>query len=240
MKLRLLSLVGVGMLVLSAVACSGGESEESDDGKGSDSGGDGDGDGDSTGDGDGDAAGDGDGDATGDGDGDATGDGDGSLGNACDPSDESGDDCPGYVTCVKNKCSAAYKTCLGAGYESGQFSGGTCEDYMNCVSKCNSGGTCDENCAAECTMGSACQTCLANEVTDCVFNECSAELGACFEVDLPDFETGGGCAELEACCASLEGDAKTSCDSLYDSVSATGDVGCGTVLSTYIYSGQCE
>src|SRR5690349_3053386 len=47
----------------------------------------------------------------------------------CDPATAAmGDNtCPEYVECAQTECASQYQECLGAGYESGDFSGGACE-----------------------------------------------------------------------------------------------------------------
>ncbi|HEY2901870.1 MAG TPA: hypothetical protein VGL59_14905, partial [Polyangia bacterium] len=54
-----------------------------------------------------------------------------------------------FTDCVATACDSEYKTCLGAGYKSGTYSG-PCGDYTKCVSACK----CDTTCASQCTQSS--------------------------------------------------------------------------------------
>jgi hypothetical protein len=65
-----------------------------------------------------------------------------------------------YSDCVTTACDSEYKTCLGAGYKSGTYSG-PCGDHTKCVSACN----CDSTCISQCTQSSECTTCEQSYAT---------------------------------------------------------------------------
>lgn len=92
-----------------------------------------------------------------------------------------GSDCQDYVDCAQANCGPAYEECLGPAFESGDFSGGACETYMECVVACD----CDDD---DCRMGcyndhfmGECMSCLTNDVGLCVATNCTTELAACSE-----------------------------------------------------------
>lgn len=104
----------------------------------------------------------------------------GSESSECDNSSSIyGTDCQAYIDCATANCGDAYGRCLGPNYESGDFSGGQCQAFMECVSACDcSDETCSSDCYEEHGAGD-CMTCLASDVGICVATSCSAELQAC-------------------------------------------------------------
>ena len=89
------------------------------------------------------------------------------------------DDCPGYTACFETACGETFATCYGEGYEDGDFSGGACEPYLECVLECD----CEQTCiAADCLSlfaEGACLTCSL-EIATCA-QECGDEAAACQE-----------------------------------------------------------
>lgn len=53
-----------------------------------------------------------------------------------------------------------------------------------------------------------------------------------------DFE--GACEDLEACCQSLPSGDRSTCENGYDSVQASGDIGCYVLVETYRQLGKCS
>jgi len=97
----------------------------------------------------------------------------------CEPqgSSQSGDSssdvkCTGedeFVNCVLDSCDSNFADCLGDSYKDGDWTGGMCEKYMDCVDKC----TCDNNsaCVGDCAtkymiQDTTCSDCLA-KIADC-------------------------------------------------------------------------
>ena len=104
----------------------------------------------------------------------------GGTSGSCNPGDPTGSmgDCPAYVECAQTACGAHYAACFGAGSESGNFSGGACETFMECSSECDcSDSTCSQTCFDN--AGSACTTCLTNDIASCVVANCFDEAQAC-------------------------------------------------------------
>ncbi|MDD5307885.1 MAG: hypothetical protein PHU25_11245 [Deltaproteobacteria bacterium] len=55
-----------------------------------------------------------------------------------------------FSSCVLDKCDGDLKKAFGSGYKSGDFSGGDCSDYIDCMNEC----TCDNlsNCSGNCVV----------------------------------------------------------------------------------------
>ncbi len=107
------------------------------------------------------------------------GDGDGD-GDGCSFEDSQDQDCPAYTECALTNCDASYQTCFGADYMNGSF-GGSCGDYMTCVTSCGcDDDTCQQTCYDnEVGMSGDCFDCLVMEIGGCVATSCSAELQEC-------------------------------------------------------------
>ncbi len=174
----------------------------------------------------------------------------GGTSSSCDPTADptgSGMACPAYVECAAAKCGTEYETCLGAGYATGDFSGASCETFMECTTGCN----CDSSCSQGCfdNAGAACSDCLLNTIGNCVTTNCFSELLSCSGGGSGGTGAGGTtgttgttktCADLQTCCNGLMGDEQTQCTTLYDQVKAGGDLACGTTYQIYQLSGQCS
>lgn len=160
----------------------------------------------------------------------------GSSSNSCDGTDPTGmgmDDCPGLVDCAETQCSDEYETCLGADYLDGDFTGGACADYMDCVVACDED---DCDCQEGCEMSQACSSCFTTTLGNCVANSCLNEALACAGGGEGGAGSGGAgglgdatCADLTACCASL-GDQAASCQQ----VAGLGqDIACSVAFTTF-------
>jgi hypothetical protein len=156
---------------------------------------------------------------------------------ACEQEDQSADcDIQPYIQCALDECGSEYQTCLGDDFMSGNFSGGACESYMECVTDA------PDQCDHDCMLDGDCEDCFLNTLVPCIQSNCSSELSDCTggqTVDLEGVGTGGTCEDLEACCASLSGDAQAECEMSLDQVRAAGDLGCGSVYTFYQISGEC-
>ena len=73
------------------------------------------------------------------------------------------------ATCVKSKCDAELKTAYGAGYASGDFTGGACSDFAKCLDACGTDCTCQNDCSIAPTG-----TCLsaAQDLQTCAMTKC--------------------------------------------------------------------
>lgn len=117
-----------------------------------------------------------DGDADADSDGDADGDADYGFEDipnpgtpdGCPPAEGDGTpdtgncteaDIQNYVNCFMEKCDAQYEQCMGANYMDGDWTGGKCEEFQDCIDACAcEDDPCQQNCAMK--MGLDCATCL--------------------------------------------------------------------------------
>ena len=173
----------------------------------------------------------------------------GSSSTGCDPTADltgSGDDsCPGYTECTEAQCDAESQRLPRRDYASGNFSGGACEDLMNCVKDCD----CDSSCTQGC-FGQA-----SSECTQCFLDLTSCTNGNCGEPQACEGSSGtngmgsGGttsagtaktCADLEACCVSASGEQQTQCQQTYDAVKDAGDAVCDATYRIFKASGICQ
>lgn len=153
-------------------------------------------------------------------------------------------ECPEYVNCTQSKCGNALSSCYGAGYESGDFSGGACETYLSCLADCSQNQNCDSTCIQGCTPDSGCQTCLLNTFGGCVQRECLSEIQECAGGEFPGGEIpmlpDKGCADLLACCETLDATMKADCISAHDILKSSGDLACAAGYLTFAANGACE
>lgn len=141
-----------------------------------------------------------------------------------------------YSECIQETCSAEYEACLGAGYASGNLSGGRCEEFIQCsmdsADPCNPTG---------CTPSDDCTACFV-EIANCGISA-ACELPECAGGGGPSpsgsVNLEGGCTELEACCASLSGDMATQCEDSVTQLMGI-DLACASALSIYQASGSCN
>jgi hypothetical protein len=143
------------------------------------------------------------------------------------------DDCDysEYTECYQTQCQSEYEMCLGAGYKQGNFSGGVCETYMECVME--SADVCENDCEidAECTN---CFLSFGTCGSSCTLPECAGG-GTTPTGTLP--QTSGGCDELEDCCGDLPEDQTQNCELV---LQAGQDSLCGLSLQTYQAGGYCQ
>ncbi|HEX2881980.1 MAG TPA: hypothetical protein VHO25_20820 [Polyangiaceae bacterium] len=147
----------------------------------------------------------------------------------CDPATDPtgmGDDCIPYSECMQENCASEYEGCLGANYQDGDFSGGSCEMFMNCMVDCD----CDEACTQDCELDSACQNCFIGlAFSSCGSQNCGDELNTCAGTQGAggSSNTGGSggtggipglsdatCADLATCCPTLDANTQPSCDAI--------------------------
>ena len=143
--------------------------------------------------------------------------------------------------CMTTKCDSAYQACLGAGYKTGNYSGGACQTYMDCVTACDcSDSACYEGCSDKIgkDMSDPCLSCLVNNLGSCEMANCAAECGISSGLGGAGGGSGAGCAALSACCAALGADSplKTSCDSV---LAANNDTACSTTYDAWKAAGNC-
>jgi hypothetical protein len=80
---------------------------------------------------------------------------------------------PACSSCIAQNCGAQAESCFGAGWQSGDFSGGTCELYFDCACRCARG---DDGCFQMCTqkMLMGCEPCYFISVGRCAAAACGA------------------------------------------------------------------
>ncbi len=145
------------------------------------------------------------------------------------------------VNCMTTKCDSAYQVCLGAGYKTGNFSGGACQTYMDCVTTCDcSDSACYDGCSDKLgsDMSDPCLSCLVNDLGSCEMSNCAAECGISSGLGGAGGGSGAGCAALSACCAALGADSpmKPSCDSV---LASNNDTACSSAYDTWKAGGIC-
>jgi len=192
----------------------------------------------------------------------------GSTGGQCPSS--TGQSCTGgdaYTQCEMAACGPQYKTCFGTNFASGDFTGGACADYINCMLPCPCDGsaaqsTCETNCSAmlTSTTGTSCMSCLTTlgtcvSAAACTKPVCSTTgttTGTATTssststlttlntstLTATSTSTGTNCAGLQACCASMTGTIATACQ---DSIANTGGVDskCALVVQGFQQGGYC-
>lgn len=145
----------------------------------------------------------------------------------CDTSD--------YSECLQTQCEAEYKDCLGNGYASGNFAGGRCKEMLDCVMAA------PDPCMNDCEISDDCTACFG-EIATCALGS-SCALPECAGGGGPTpgpTGSGGGCAALDDCCASMQdADQQEQCTQQADAVRAGGDAVCDAALSIYQASGTC-
>ncbi len=77
------------------------------------------------------------------------------------------------TSCSESNCGAQFSAAFGSGYASGNFGGGSCASYVNCLAACPCN---DVNCALGCAPSSACQTDLGAE-SMCTDQKCASQCG---------------------------------------------------------------
>ena len=140
--------------------------------------------------------------------------------------------CQPYTDCAVTKCDAEYKAALGADYKNGNF-GGECKAFMECGKACGTT-VCESSCS--CMPDTACSDSIRNTLAPCILSTCVDELYACAGLPPPQR---GSCDLLIACCNSLPSSEKTGCETSYNSVKISGDIGCANNLSAYKTAGKC-
>jgi hypothetical protein len=159
-------------------------------------------------------------------------------------------ECTDLAECQQRECRSEYEECVGPNADSGDF-GGVCESYMECASDCGSNGECDTDCLFGCisNISDDCQSCLL-AAGECGAEECPDEYEACngesttTTTNSVTSTTGGGgdgtCEDVEACCNSMEADAKEACLQQLEAIAAGGDQFCGLLLQSYQEAGECS
>ena len=131
-----------------------------------------------------------------------------------------------HWSCMTSKCDAQFSACYGSGYKDGSF-GGTCGDYITCVTACECN---DTTCMQKCPIpGDDCASCV-EKLSTCM-EQCPEP--ACMKGD----GTGDGksCTELEDCCAAKEDEEERSACEQALELAGGNDVSCGA-----IYDSMCQ
>ena len=80
---------------------------------------------------------------------------------------------PECSPCLQANCSAAAEKCYGAGYATGNVSGGACQAYTSCASACGCNDlTCLQGCSSKLTPD--CQACM-QEFNTCEQTNCKTQ-----------------------------------------------------------------
>lgn len=182
----------------------------------------------------------------------------------------SADSCPAaktYETCVIGKCDAPYKAAFGAGYASGNFSGGACASLLTCYMKCpcdatattcelacytQRDATCDTAMAAvtTCVMGSGCAypVCsdagtgtLPTSTLTSTLTSTSTLTRTSTSTSTSTGSTTGSCAAVSACCAKLiAGSNAVTYQQTCQVITSYGEATCAQILSGWVSAGVCQ
>jgi hypothetical protein len=76
--------------------------------------------------------------------------------------------------CVEGACTTAYTKCFGAGYRSGDYTGGVCKEGLECLARSAVA------CQADCSPTPTCFDCVVEDLVTC------AEGSGCPSADCPD------------------------------------------------------
>jgi hypothetical protein len=171
-----------------------------------------------------------------------------SSGGMCPGSSSSGEVCTGeeaYANCELSACGTEYKACFGANYASGNYAGGACADWMNCMMACPcdaTATTCETNCSMTLATaaGQTCMTCLLSlqACTDtgagasCTQPVCTSTNTTTSTATSTSTttSTGTNCAALAACCARMtDATMQTACQSAASSAGGV-DSTCALIL----------
>lgn len=130
-----------------------------------------------------------------------------------------------YYDCMNTACEDTLRTCYGAQFRAGVY-GGSCADFIECAVDCQCS---DSDCTSECPGAQACGDCFNEHPCG---QECSIPTCAFAGTGLDASRT---CADLQACCNSLVGDRRMSCERLLStarmSPNGTADFQCSFSLS---------
>jgi hypothetical protein len=148
------------------------------------------------------------------------------------------------ASCLQAHCATETNGCYGAGWQSGNFSGGGCSELVTCSAACACG---DTSCQGACVpkVTAACTTC-SSAVSSCQSSHCSTE---CSTTTSGGAGTGGGvagagatsatCADLAKCCAStsLPAQSMSGCTQV---VQSKNDSVCGQLYDSLNMVGYCK
>jgi hypothetical protein len=138
-----------------------------------------------------------------------------------------------YDQCVTAACDTTTRECFGAGYKTGDFSGGACSSWLDCSNRCGCTDTaCQEKCPAP---ADACAACISKMLTCQEGAKCAKP--ACMAGGSPDSGSPDpACADLQACCDQISDAAQQStCQRQHD-----GDPSkCSEVHGSFQAAGLC-
>ena len=110
-----------------------------------------------------------------------------------------------YGQCIVDACDAQLRECFGSGYKSGAFAGSCGSATTTCLNACPCG---DKACQSACgTPGAACTSCaqsLGQCASTCPLPSCVARSSSGSSGSSGASGAAGTCADLGACCASLQ------------------------------------
>jgi hypothetical protein len=159
--------------------------------------------------------------------------------------------CSAYTNCAESRCAQQETNCYGANRASGDYTGGACATYADCLGKCGcNNDACVQACGQPDTTCLACMTTLAG----CGQQSCSAELQSCqggtggssgtggsggtggTGTGGSGGTTGGTCADLATCCTTLPA-GQANCNNV---AQAGNESNCNTALQGMQAAGYCN
>jgi hypothetical protein len=154
------------------------------------------------------------------------------------PGSSSGQTCTGeqaYMDCAMKACGTQYKTCFGNNYAKGDFTGGTCADFIACEMNCPcdaTKATCEGTCTAglATATGATCMTCLTTLSTCVTGAACTQPVCTTGTTTTTTTSTGTNCAALQTCCGKMaDATIKAACQSAITSAGGD-DATCALIL----------
>jgi hypothetical protein len=88
--------------------------------------------------------------------------------------------CAEQERCIEDSCATEFANAVGAGWESKNYSGGICEEYVSCVETCD----CQKDCSLSCRdMHADSGACLDAiiAIAECRNNACPSAADSCVD-----------------------------------------------------------
>jgi len=160
------------------------------------------------------------------------------TGGQC-PGSTSGQTCTGeqaYYDCLTKACGTEAKACFGNNYLKGDYTGGSCSDFMTCMMACPCDSTADA-CTTQCAVtyvmsaaGAACATCTTTLQACTTLAACTAPVCTTGTTTTTTTSTGTNCAALQTCCGKMaDATIKAACQSAITSAGGD-DATCALIL----------
>ncbi len=88
--------------------------------------------------------------------------------------------CAAQEQCIEDSCSAELRATVGAGWESGDYVGGVCGQYVDCVAACDCEADCSLSCREMHANGGACLESIIT-IAECRNGACPSASESCVD-----------------------------------------------------------